>query len=121
MATPFPTLPSGNKPDSQYHGEQLEDPAIRTEIEGGYVASRPRHTRAPRTTYPVHYTEVTAADKAVLKQFWKDMKGGSNTFDWTNPEDGTVIEVRFKEPMQFNYKGIGTTKLWDCSFSVEEA
>lgn len=125
-STAFPTLPSGAlpsgvKPDSSNHGEQLEDPSMRAQLEGGYVFTRARHTRAPRTTWPVKYTEIHQADKNTLKDFWTVTKGGALIFDWVNPEDGLTYQVRFKEPMAFSYKGIGTTKLWDCSFSVEQA
>jgi hypothetical protein len=117
----YPTLPSGSLPDSKQFGIQLEDPAMRTEMEGGYVITRPKHTRAPRRTWPIAYQMLTDADRTTLGNFWNTTKGGSLTFDWTNPADGAIYTVRFKDPLQFKYVGIGSSKRWDCSFSLEQA
>jgi hypothetical protein len=117
----YPTLPSGSLPDSRQFSQALEDPAMRTEMEGGYVSTRPKHTRTPRKTWSVAYQMLTDADKTELETFWNTVKGGSVIFDWTNPANDVVYQVRFKEPLNFQYKGIAYTRRWDCSFSVEQA
>lgn len=117
----YPTLPSGSLPDSAQFGQDLEDPAMRTEMEGGYVATRPKHTRAPRKTWMVAYRNLTDDDKLSLETFWGTVRGGSVIFDWTNPSNLTVYQVRFKDPLKFRYTGIGSSQRWDCSFSVEQA
>jgi len=118
----FVTLPSGAKPDSSKFSEEIEDVAMRTELEGGYVATRPKHTRSPRKMWPVGYTNITDADKTALDDFYRlTAKGGSVIFDWTNPANSTVYQVRFKSSLQFQYKGVGNLRLWDCSFQLEQA
>jgi hypothetical protein len=117
----FPTLPSGSKPDSHQFTQTAEDPAMRTDIEGGYVVSRPKHTRTPRKNWGIAYQQLTAADKTALDAHWDAAHGGSLIFDWTNPENSVVYQVRFKDPLTWRYVGIGPTKLWDCSFSLEQA
>jgi hypothetical protein len=117
----FPTLPSGSLPDSKQFAISLEDPAMRTEMEGGYVITRKKHTRTPRRTWAIAYQMLTEGDRTTLDDFWNTTAGGSLAFDWTNPADGSIYTVRFKDPLNFKYAGIGTSKRWDCSFSLEQA
>lgn len=124
MSNPaFPTLTGTFKlPDSKQFGLELEDPAQKTDIEGGYVITRPKHTRIPRKTWTgISYVQLNSTDKAALESFWNTVKGGSLIFDWTNPEDGSLYLVRFKDPVKFKYAGIGQTHYWDCSFSLQQA
>ena len=120
----FPTLSTGS--DSSKHSVTQEDVSIRTELEGGYVSSRPRHTRQPRRTFTVGYTEIGDADRYLLNTFYDQMKGGSVIFEWTDPEtkmfdpDGLTYQVRFKGPLKWNYKGIGLARLWTVEFEVEQ-
>lgn len=117
----FPTLSGGTKPDAADFSVSYEDPALRTDMEGGYVVSRARHTRTPRKTFKVVYRNISNADKILIENFWNTVRGGSVIFDWVNPEDTLTYAVRFKDSLSSNYEGMGNTKRWDCSFSVEQA
>lgn len=123
MSNPvFPTLSDGS--DSSLFQVTLEDVALRTKMEGGYVMSRPRHTRQPRRTFNVGYSYITNADRVLLTSFFDQVKGGSVIFDWTSPEDGGTYQVRFvtdSSGLPFKYVGIKNTKLWNVSFQLEQA
>lgn len=122
MADPvFPTLPSGNKLDSKKFDYELEDPSMTTEMEGGYVVSRARHTRTPRKTWRCGFTYIDNADRAVVENFWNQVRGRSVVFVWMNPQDNVEYRVRFKEKMSFTYVGQGSNQRWDVSFSLEQA
>lgn len=109
----FPTL--SKKQDSKYFSVTSEDPAMRTEMEGGYVATRPRHTRAPRQTYTTGFTDISEVDRLALKAFWDARHGGSESFVWTNPVTTVATTVRFSGPLDFKYKGFGGNHRWDIT------
>lgn len=123
MANPvFPTLvlAKGGQDSTQF-SVKIEDVAIKTEMEGGYVVSRARHTRTPRKTFATGYKSISDADRTVLINFYNSVGGSSVIFDWTDPVDKIVWQVRFDGEMSFKYVGIGVTKLWDVSFQVQQA
>jgi hypothetical protein len=118
----FPTLSNNRLADADGYQIEYEDPAIRTDMEGGYVVSRPRHTRTPRKTFSVKYTDLSNGDRGTLENFYmNDVRGGSMIFDWTNPQDNLVYQVRFKGGLAFVYHGFGHNQRWDCSFKLEQA
>jgi hypothetical protein len=124
MANPvFPTLTlARGGQDSQTYSVQLEDVAIKSEMEGGYVVSRARHTRAPRRTFNVNYKAITDADRKTLETFYgTTVRGGSVIFDWTDPIDLQTWQVRFQGELTFDYAGVGVSKLWDVTFKVQQA
>lgn len=114
-------MPSGSKPDSKTFGVSLEDPAMRSETEGGYVITRARHTRAPRKTWAFGYKMLTNADRLALENFVTTVRGGSLIFTWLNPQDFVTYNVRFKELPKFGYEGLGTVQRWNCSMTLEQA
>jgi phage-related protein len=122
MTTPiFPyVLSTGDEQDSANFTVEHEDPSIRSDMEGGYVYSRPRFTRTPRRTWTSGFTYIKPQGKSDLEAFWQTVKGGSDLFQWRNPSDGTDIIVRFKGPLKFTYRGNGSNKRWDVQFTVEE-
>ena len=115
----FPTTLS-ETPDTSKYTYEIEDKAIKTEIEGGYVSSRARHTRAPRMTFKVAYTYIKDADKLILDNFYKSMGGGSDYFTWTNPENAVSYTVRFKSTLSGSFVGRLNNRRWDISFDLEE-
>ncbi len=120
----FPTLSSifGFKPDSKDFVESLENTALRTELEGGYIATRPKHTRAPRRMFKIVYRYLDNTDKGLLETHWNTQRGGSLAFDWVHPQTGTTFTVRYKsDKLEFRYVGKNTTNRWDCSFELEQA
>lgn len=120
MSNPvFPTLSKGQ--DSQFYEMTPEDPALKTQMEGGYVVSRPKHTRKPRRTFKTGFSSITQADYTTLMTFWETVRGGSLIFDWTDPATGTVYQVRFAAQPAFKYVGKGNTRLWDVQMTLEQA
>jgi hypothetical protein len=111
----FPPNTMTAKEDSKYRSERQADPAIRKEVEGGYVLTRPRYTRAPRKTFTTGFTHISETDKAALQTFYSSKKGGSDSFTWADPVTGTVYSVRFVGQPEFTYVGRGPTFLWDVT------
>lgn len=97
--------------DSQFFGMDLEDKALKGEVEGGYTHTRPRHTRPPRRTIKTGFTEITQQQWQMLLDFY-DLVGTYQKFSYTDPTSGKLYEVRFDKPFSGKYKGIGATKLW---------
>jgi phage-related protein len=108
--------------DSSKYQVQQENPAIASPMEGGYVLTRPRHTRRPRKTWTSGFQALTEAQKNTLQAFFDSCHGGSVIFNWTNPTDHTVVAVRFTTDttLQFAYSGIGGTHQYDVTFKVQE-
>jgi hypothetical protein len=129
MADPvFPaTLPSGATEDASKFNWKPEDPAMKTTMEGGYVVSRPKHTRKPRKTFKSGFTHIRDVDRATLLKFYEDVHGGSLIFDYTDPTSPlnarVVYKVRFVGDFAWKFAGIGAAHLnrWDVEFTVEQA
>jgi hypothetical protein len=115
----FPTLI--NKPDSKKYSISQEDPAVRSKMEGGYVVSRPRHTRPPRLIWTVGYTFIPDSDKTAILDFYADMHGGSEIFRWLNHENSVWYYVRFADQPTYRYVGAGLSRRWDIDFKLEQA
>ena len=119
-------FPQQSRQDSKYYTEQQEDQTMRTEMEGGYVYSRPRHTRAPRMTYTTGFTHIDNEAKIEIKAFIDTVKGGSDAFNWIVPtsfiEDEQVTKVvRLKSPPTYKYVGLNGVHLWDIeNIELEE-
>lgn len=120
MALAYPTFASGIKLDSGKFSVEIEDNALRQEVEGGYAYTRPRTTRRARKTFKCAYSHMTNADKATLEAFYQSTAGGSRAVDWVSPQDSVTYTVRFKGPISFTYIGAGAYQRWDCSFDFEE-
>jgi hypothetical protein len=115
----FPTTSKGQ--DSRFYEVSREDPALKTEMEGGYVVSRAKHTRRPRRKFKTGYSSIGNADRAILEAFYDQVRGGSAIFDWKDPIEQVVYQVRFSQALTFKYVGIGEAQLWDVSVELEQA
>lgn len=109
MSLPFPS-----KQDASKFGFEQEDTGIRAEMEGGYVLTRPRHTRTPRRTYKTGFTDLSNADKLTFEAFVASF-GTYKAFNYTVPVQGTVINVRLREIPKYEYKGFGNNLRWDIN------
>lgn len=116
----FPT--AGVKEDSRFFAELPEDPAVRSETEGGYIITRPRHTRTPRKTFDTGFTSISQASKAAIDAFYATKRGGSQSFTWTNPTTAVEHTVRFKGALKWKYDGFasGQVHLWSATVQLEE-
>lgn len=121
----FPIASLLTKEDAAKYGIELEDTGIRSEMEGGYVLSRPRTTRRPRRTWTTGFTDITNADKLLLETF-VNTKGTFASFTWTVPVPNIlggskeVVTVRFSEVPTFKYAGFGTNARWNFDCKLEE-
>jgi len=81
MAVNFPSsLP---QPTIDFY-ESYVRPAIRSEMELGYVKTRPRWTRT-RRRFTLRWTSLTSFEKTVLVDFLEGIGYGGGSFMWTNP------------------------------------
>jgi phage-related protein len=111
--TDFPSTLAG-KQDSAKFGFEQENVGIRSEMEGGYVLTRPRHTRTPRRTWKTGFTNLSDAEKTTLETFI-NQQGTYKAFNYTLPVSGTIVNVRFKDMPKFEYHGMGTNLRWDVN------
>jgi hypothetical protein len=115
-------FPLADIQDSKYYSVTSEDVAIKSKMEGGYVVSRPRHTRKARKTFRTGFSDLSSDQKATLEVFWDSVSGGSVIFLWLNPVDNASYQVRFTKPMEFKYVGAGGHHRWDCpTIELEQA
>ena len=105
--------------DSSKFGFEQEDVGIRSEMEGGYVLTRPRHTRTPRRTWHTGFTDLSDADKTTFENFVA-VQGTYLAFNYTLPVSGTIVNVRFKEIPKYEYKGSGPALRWTINDSILE-
>lgn len=118
----FPIASLVGKEDSSKFGFEQEDVGIRSEMEGGWVVTRARHTRRPRRTWTTGFTDISDADKALLEAFYND-KGTHTGFTYQLPVGGAVketVNVRFKEVLQYKYAGYGDNFRWNIEKIVLE-
>lgn len=114
----FPTLAVGQ--DSSLYGLEIEDKSMKTQLEGGYVVTRAKHTRKARRTFNSGFTMLKSPDRKTLDDFF-ELVNCSLIFNWTDPPSQVVYQVRFLEKMRFKYTGIGLSQRWDVAFSLEQA
>lgn len=106
------SFPLATKQDAEQFGFEQEDVGIRSEMEGGYVLTRPRHTRAPRRTWSTGFTDLSDADKQTFEAFLNEY-GTYKAFSYTLPTTATTVNVRFKQMPKYEYKGFGTNLRWN--------
>lgn len=112
MSAQFP--PAGLKEDSKYFSIVKEDKAIKSESDGGYVYSRPRHARMPRRTFSTGFTNLSQAQWLALSRFI-DTKGCFAIFTYKAPNTGEMIDVRFAAIPTEKYTGIGGIHKYDVT------
>ncbi len=129
MAT-FPTIyRRGTELHSPVVGDfedtMAHDPAIRSQSEGGYVTSRARFTRIARK-WIVNYTWMSKANARTnpaatgIKAFEDARAGGSDNFDWPNPDDGVTYDVRFLGLVRYIPHENTNFLWWMVEFVLEE-
>lgn len=124
MAT-FPTLirrgtETHNPVVSGFNSALAHDPTVRSLSEGGYVTTRARFTRLP-DAWNVVYTWLSQANKNTLKTFVDGTAvGGSESFDWVNPEDSVTYDVRFLGEVKYTPHAHANFLWWTVEFVLEE-
>ncbi|MCR9222928.1 MAG: hypothetical protein NXH70_02565 [Hyphomonas sp.] len=110
----FPIL--SKDPDGSSFKQNSENPVVvGGEMEGGYVYTRPRHTRRPRRTFEFKFVDISEIERVSLEDFWDNHFGGSVAFNWTHPITSVVYNVRFDPQMELEFprSGYGTNHRWD--------
>lgn len=122
----FPLTHNTQGWDSRLYKATPEDPALKTEMEGGYTVSRARHTRTPRMTWRFGWRSMKDSDYQLALDFWKARRGASETFTWVDPASitqalpaGITYTVRFKS-WDGAYVGAGSNRMWDLNIEVEQ-
>lgn len=112
-------FPLASKQDAAKFGFEQEDVGIRSEMEGGYVLTRPRHTRKPRRTWTTGFSAISNADKLTFEQFIND-HGTYLAFNYTVPIGGEIVNCRLKSVPKYKYLGWGDNPHWDIDDIVIE-
>lgn len=107
-------FPLATKQDSSKYGFQQEDVGMRSEMEGGYVLTRPRHTRTPRRTWKTGFTNLSDSDKQTFENFVNSV-GTYLAFDYNIPVAGTLVNVRLQKIPTYEYAGFGTNLRWNIN------
>lgn len=117
----FPTLSSFKVTEDvldSWEEGVVADPTLKDPKEGGYVTTRAKFTRIPKT-FKYSYPYYSAADKATLFTFERvTCFMGTNSFTWYNFIDGNYYTVRFDKPV--DYKPKKSTVYWDITISLAE-
>ncbi len=101
------------KEDSSKFKIEFEDKAIRSETEGGYVYTRPRHGRDARRKFSTGFTDIDAEQKTELVKFLQ-LHGTYLIFDYLIPDTGEQVVVRLDAPFSFDYVGVGGNHRYNC-------
>jgi len=121
MATTFPTLTGSGK--TPVVGDLINtiaaDPIIRSPKEAGYVHTRARHTRFPRT-WAIRYAGITTADKNLIRVHEEERGVGGASFTWTEPGSGTARTVRFSAPVRYQPMPDTNYARWNVDFELEQ-
>jgi hypothetical protein len=102
--------------------EEWDDPAIRSEMEGGYTITRPRYTRI-RRKWNLQWNAMSGTDYGLLTAFWAATRGGSLSFSWTCVTDGTTKTVRFAAPLKDTllvWSATAAKRKYQVAVSLEE-
>jgi hypothetical protein len=116
----FPTL-SVTPSVGPWKQTKVADPTIRSSFEGGYVQTRPRFTRIPKS-WDVAYqggNSLPLADKALLEAHEDNVHCGGAIFSWLCPVDSVTYQVRYKAPIIFTM--LHNKLYWTASFTLEQA
>ncbi|KVQ35786.1 hypothetical protein [Burkholderia cepacia] len=119
----YTTMPFCDQQDSSKFQQGKENPAIGSKMDGGYVVTRPRHTRRPRRKFSTGFTNMSQADRDAFDAFFDSVHGGSVIFTYIHPTTKEQILVRFTPDteLSWKYSGVGKNFRWDVDFKLEEA
>lgn len=107
----FPSIKNPSYPLN----ETYRDVAIRGEMENMTIVARNRVTRVPRI-FGLTWTALSTADYRKLVAFY-GKTNGAQPFEWTHPETGETVTVRFNGDMSFEYHEHG---YWRGNLKLEE-
>lgn len=105
----FPTL--SMRPDGLSFRVSIPNPSIESEeTDGAYFNTRPRYTRRPPKTFRFKFTDLGQDDRDTLDDFFSNVvKGSSVIFNWTDPTNGSVHQVRFSPGFKLEFARTGVS------------
>ncbi len=110
----------GTAEDSTLFTEQLENQAVTTGSDNGYIYVRPRHSRKAKRIFTTGFSDLTQTQKVELEAFYTDRLGGVEAFEYLHPVTKELINVRFDKDLPFRYMGQGGNHYWSVEFSLKE-
>ena len=114
----FPTLSIGE--DASKFDVDYEDVTLKSKTDGGYVFTRPRHTRTARRMFTTGLKDISHADYLVMTAF-VELHNTHTAFSYTLPTTSEVVNVRFMKVPKAKYKGYGTNFRYNyTSIKMEE-
>lgn len=123
---------AGLQEDGRFYKMDLVENVSRTETEGGYVLTRPKHHRSrPVINFKTGFTDIASENRAKIDLLYVD-HGMHSVFVWNNPwDDGSLTNyqplgilnagdyfVRFSTPPRYVIKLYGPTVRWDVELSM---
>ena len=85
------------RPSVGGYQERFAETTLRTPMEAGAAKVRRRFTAAPRQIELSF--RMTPSQVALVRTFYEDTTGGGTlSFDWMHPRDGSAASFRFMEP-----------------------
>ena len=110
-----------NRQDSAQFSIQPLSKSVKGEMEGGFTHARPRTTRPHRKQYTTGLRYLTQVEADILMSFYEQV-GGYQSFMWKVNIMGDYVEVRFEEPPNLEYVGVGSTIRYDANgITLKEA
>ena len=121
MGAAFPTITGSAKTPRpmEYVETVTSDPTIRSPKDAGYVQTRSRYTRSPRT-YHVVFHGLTETSKDLIRAHEIDRGVGGASFTWTPPDRATTLTVRFAAPAIYTPFEETNYKFWNVEMELEE-
>ena len=98
--------PTGVKEDSALFDDSFEDKGLKSETDGGYVYSRPRHGRRARRMFSTGFTDISSEQKELVMQFALQ-HGTYLAFTYNIPDSAETVSVRFSKLPKAVYIGVG--------------
>lgn len=88
----------------------LTENRIVSTFDAGPAKVRQRYTNADNDPFSVRVGPFSRSQVASFKTWWKTtLKSGTLSFDWTEPETGSTVEMRFdprQPPPSFESQGV---------------
>lgn len=112
----------GSLPQDTFRQLDLEpeDNRLRTQMDSGPVKMRRRFTAVPIKKR--HSMTLRGDDFQTFKNFYETtLKDGTLRFDWTDPVDGTTVEMRFVTPYTASLAAGGSAneRVWEINMNLE--
>lgn len=108
-----------DKLDAASFSEDYIDNAVKSNTEGGYEKTRPRHTRGALKRFQLLWTDLSDEDKETIQGFFETVYTYSE-LEFTHPTEAIDYSVRFENPPSFKYVGHGTSYRWTITATLKE-